>query len=158
MMYENIGTGVINDEDLPWTPLTPFSDIVFTKLIKADPVRGETVTLLKAPLHATLPKHHHSGTVIVYTITGAWKYKEHDWIAKPGSVVYETAASSHMPEGVAGYGDEILTLNVTVGDLLYFDENDTIVAMENWRSAVDRYLAFCEANGITAKDVTSFTP
>ena len=39
---------------------------------------------------------------MVYTIEGKWKYKEHDWIAGPGSVVYETAASTHTLEVVDG--------------------------------------------------------
>ncbi len=157
MLYEQVDTGVINDEDLPWTPFTPFSDEVMIKLIKADPVRGETVTFLKAPVNMTLPKHHHGGTVIVYTIKGAWRYKEHDWVATPGSVVYETAGTSHTPTGVEGYGDEILTFNITLGDLLYFGEDGGIAAIENWRSAVERYLVYCQQHGIEAKDVTSFT-
>lgn len=156
MNYEEVGTGVVNDEDLPWTPFTPFSDIVEIKLIKADPVRGETITMLRAPVDMTLPKHHHTGTVIVYTVKGAWKYKEHDWIARPGSIVFETAATSHAPEGVPGYGDEVVTVNITVGDLLYFDDKGAVVAIENWRTAVERYRAYCRANGVEERDVTAF--
>lgn len=157
MLYENVDTGVISENDLPWMPFLPYSEEVSIKLIKADPVRGETVTFLKAPVNMTLPKHHHSGTVIVYTIKGAWRYLEHDWVATPGSVVYETAATSHTPAGVAGYGDEIITLNITVGDLLYLDDKGAVVAIENWKSAVERYVAHCTAEGIEIKDVTSFS-
>jgi len=156
MHYENIDTAAINDEDLPWIPFTPYSNDVFLKYIKCDPVRGETITLLKVPAGASLPKHHHSGTVIVYTIKGAWKYIEHDWISKAGGVVFETAGTSHTPIALTDYGDEIITLNITQGDLLYFDENDTVCAIENWKTGVERYLAFCQANGIEAKDITSF--
>lgn len=81
MLYESIDTAVINDDDLPWVPFIPYDDNVFVKYIKCDPVRGETITLLKAPAGTKLLKHHHSGTVIVYTIKGGWKYLEHDWIA-----------------------------------------------------------------------------
>lgn len=157
MIFENIDTGVINDEDLPWTPFAPFSDVVHVKLVKADPVRGETVTFMKAPAGAVLAKHHHAGTVLVYTIKGAWKYKEYDWVARPGSVVYETAATSHTPEFVAGHGDEVITLNITVGDLIYFDDNGQYLCMENWRSAVQRYLDYCGDREIQPKDVTAFT-
>ncbi len=156
MNFENIDTGVIADGDLPWTPFAPYSDVVEVKLIKADPVRGETITFLKAPLNTTLPKHHHGGTVIVYTVSGAWKYIEHDWIATPGSVVYETAGTSHTPITLPGHGDEIITLNITMGDLLYSDDAGNIVAIENWRSAVKRYLDYCAANGLEPRDVTSF--
>ena len=157
MLYEHVDTGVIHDEDLPWTPFAPYNHDVMVKLIKADPVRGETVTFLKSPANIVLPKHHHSGTVIVYTIKGAWKYQEHDWVATPGSVVYETAASTHTAVGLPDHGDEIITLNITVGDLLYLDEKGAVCAIENWKTAVQRYLAFCTEHGIEAKDVTSFT-
>jgi hypothetical protein len=105
-----------------------------------------------------LPKHHHTGTVMVYTIEGKWKYKEHDWIAGPGSVVYETAASTHTPEVVStGSGDGyVVTLVQVTGDLLFLDGNDNIVALENWKSGLQRYLAYCEQHGIKPKDLTAF--
>lgn len=156
MQFENIDTGVIFDEELPWTPFAPYSDEVFIKLLKADPVRGETITLLKAPAGMTLPRHHHSGTVIVYTIKGAWKYREHDWTATPGSVVFETAGTSHQPDAVGSHGDEVITLNITMGDLIYFDDEGRVAAIENWKSMVQRYLDYCTANGIEPCDVTSF--
>ncbi|MBK5356105.1 2,4'-dihydroxyacetophenone dioxygenase family protein [Pseudomonas sp. TH41] len=157
MLYESIDTAAINDEDLPWVPFAPYSDEVFIKYIKCDPVRGETITLLKAPAGTTLPRHYHTGTVIVYTVKGGWKYLEHDWISKPGGLVFETAGTSHTPIALEEYGDEIITLNITQGDLLYYDENDNICAIENWKSSVERYRAFCEANDIEAKDITSFS-
>ncbi|MFI8748211.1 2,4'-dihydroxyacetophenone dioxygenase family protein [Pseudomonas sp. NPDC077186] len=157
MLYESIDTAAINAEDLPWVPFAPYSDEVLVKYIKCDPVRGETITLLKSPAGVTMPKHHHSGTVIVYTIKGAWKYLEHDWISKEGGVVFETAGTSHTPVALAEYGDEIITLNIVQGDLLYFDENDNLCAIENWKSGVERYLAYCKASGIEAKDITSFS-
>lgn len=157
MLYESIDTAAINDEDLPWVPFAPYSDEVFIKYIKCDPVRGETITLLKAPAGTTLPRHYHTGTVIVYTIKGGWKYLEHDWISKPGGVVFETAGTSHTPLALGEFGDEIVTLNITQGDLLYYDGNDNICAIENWKSGVQRYRAFCEAQGIEARDITSFS-
>ena len=157
MNFEMVDTGVLLDADYPWMPFAPYSEEVMVKLLKADPVRGETITLLKSPVGTRLPKHHHSGTVIVYTVKGAWRYLEHDWIATPGSVVFETAGTAHTPVAVEGHGDEVVTFQITVGELMFLDENDQIVAVEGWRSAVQRYLNFCTANGLSPKDVTSFT-
>ncbi len=156
MNFESIGTGLIEAEKLPWVPFAPYDENVLIKLLKADPVRGETITLLRAPLGTTMAKHLHTGTVIVYTVKGAWRYIEHDWIAKPGSVVFETASTSHTPQMVEGFGEETITLNITVGDLIYVDEAGTILAMENWRTMTQRYLDYCEAQNIEPKDVTSF--
>lgn len=156
MNFETINTGIIHDTDLPWTPFAPYSEDVSVKLIKADPVRGETVTLLRAPMGTVLPTHHHGGTVIVYTVSGAWRYAEHDWIATPGSIVYETAGSRHTPITVEGHGDETVTLNITSGDLIYFDGEGRMAAIENWRTAVQRYLDYCTQHGIEPRDVTHF--
>ena len=42
------------------------------------------------------------------------------------------------------------------GDLLFLDENDNIIASENWKTGLHRYLAYCEQHGIEPKDLTSF--
>jgi len=154
MMYEKINTNYVDAESYPWMPFAPYTDKAFLKLLKVEPISGTFVTLLKAPGDLVLPKHHHCGTVMVYTVKGKWKYLEHDWTAVAGSFVYETAATSHTPVG-AGAG-EIITLNIQVGDSLYLDDKDAVVAIENWKTALDRYLNFCTAKGLTPVDVSNF--
>ena len=154
MHYENIDTALIDAEALPWHPFLPYADNVFIKVLKVDPVRGEWITLLKAPADVALPKHHHSGTVMVYTISGEWRYLEHDWVAGPGSFVFETAASQHTPVGVGK--DEIVTLNIVVGDWSLLGPDNQVLAIENWKSVVKRYLDYCERTDTQPVDVTSF--
>lgn len=157
MLYEHVDTAVIDGDSLPWVPLTPYSDEILLKYFKLDPIRGEWIVMMKAPMSAQLPKHHHTGTVMVYTIEGKWKYKEHDWVAGPGSIVYETAASTHtfevVAEGESGY---VTTLVTVTGDLLFLDDKGNIVALENWKTSLQRYLAYCEKHGIKPKDLTAF--
>jgi quercetin dioxygenase-like cupin family protein len=155
MLYEQIHTSVIDDASLPWVPFAPYAEDVFLKYFKLDPIRGEVIVLMKAPAGKQLPKHHHSGTVIAYTIEGRWKYAEHDWIATPGSIVFETAASSHTPQAIGTEG-EIVVLNIVVGDLVFMDENDRVLAIENWKTGLQRYLAYCEGAGIEPRDLTAF--
>ena len=112
---------------------------------------------MKVPLGVQLPKHHHSGTVMVYTIEGKWKYEEHDWVAGPGSIVFETAASAHTFEVVeAGESGYVTTLVQVNGDLLFLDDKGNIIALENWKTSLNRYLAYCEQHGIEPKDLTAF--
>ncbi|MFC5569035.1 2,4'-dihydroxyacetophenone dioxygenase family protein [Lysobacter yangpyeongensis] len=155
MYHEHVQTAVIDDESLPWVPFAPYTNDVQLKYFKLDPIRGEMIVLMKAPAGMELPRHHHSGTVIVYTIEGRWKYKEHDWIAGPGSVVFETAASSHTPEAVGSEG-HVVVLNIVVGDLIFLDANGQVMAIENWKTGLQRYLAYCEQAGITPRDLTAF--
>ena len=154
MYYEKIDTALIDAEALPWHPFLPYADDVMVKLLKVNPVSGEWVTLLKAPAHLRLPRHHHSGTVMVYTLSGQWRYLEHDWVATAGSFVYETAGTRHTPVGVGS--DEVITLNIVQGDWNLVTEDDQVLAIENWKSVMKRYLDHCEAHGIAPVDVSSF--
>lgn len=154
MNFENIDTGIIDLDSLPWVPFTPYSPEVLLKYVKFNPVTGEMLVFLKAPGDMEMPRHHHSGTVIAYTLSGEWKYKEHDWVAKPSTVVYETASSVHTPQAM-GAG-EVLVFNVIVGDLVYLDADDKVIAIENWKTGMQRYLAYCEENGIEPQDLTAF--
>ena len=157
MLYTQIDTAVTHGESLPWVPFTPYADNVLLKYFKLDPIRGDWIVLMKSPINMQLPKHHHTGTVIVYTLEGKWKYKEHDWVAGPGSVVYETAASTHTPEVVSTEGkDYVLSFVIVSGDLIFLDENDKVMAIENWKTGMQRYLDYCETNGIEAQDLSAF--
>ncbi len=156
MLFESINTGCLDGNDTPWMPFAPYSNDVMIKYFKIDPVRGETITLLKAPAGMEMPRHHHTGTVIVYTVQGSWRYKEHDWIAHAGSVVYETASTRHTPVAAYAEGPEIITFNIVAGELLYLDDKDNIIAVENWKTSMDRYLDYCKANDIKPKDLSTF--
>ena len=154
MLHHNVATSHVDAESLPWIPFTPYSDEVLLKYHKVDPVRGEVVSGFFMPAGADLGPHYHTGTVVVYTIRGSWRYLEHDWVAKPGDIVYETAASLHKPVVVGD--DDVETITITTGELLFLDDAGTIIARENVKTTLERYAAYCEANGLEIQDLTSF--
>lgn len=141
----------IQTEKLPWIPY--FGDAEF-KLLKANPVTGQTITLLKVPAGMQLPAHFHPGTVIVYTVQGTWRYMENDWVSKAGDVVFEPAGSKHTPEGIGT--EDVITFNIVEGTLDYLGENGEIIARDNWESFLKKYYDHCAAVGIEAVDVTKF--
>jgi quercetin dioxygenase-like cupin family protein len=149
-----VGAAVTDVEALPWIPFLPYSDQLQLKIIRLNPVNGEWVSLLRVPAGMEMPRHYHSGTVHVYTLSGSWGYKEHDWIAGPGSFVFETAASAHTP--VAEPGEDVVTLNIVMGDWNIVDEHDAVLAVENWKSMLKRYDDYCAATGTPPIDITSF--
>ena len=157
MLYEQVDTAVIDGESLPWVPFTPFAENVLLKYFKLDPIRGEWIVLMKAPLDMQLPRHHHTGTVMVYTIEGQWKYKEHDWVAGPGSIVYETAASTHTLEVVAE-GEERPCGHAGPGDRrsLVPRRQRQHRRARKLEDLAQRYLAYCEQHGLKPKDLTAF--
>lgn len=154
MFFESIDTSLVDTDSMPWIPFVPYTDEVHIKVLKVDPIRGEWITLLRMPASTQLPMHHHSGCVHVYTIAGSWKYIEHDWVATPGSFVFETAGSRHTPVGVGD--DEVMTLNIVQGDWNLMSPEGHVLAIENWKTQIDRYVNYCRANGIEPRDVSAF--
>ncbi len=69
---EAVGAAVTDVEALPWIPFLPYSEELKLKIIRLNPVNGEWISLLRVPAGMEMPKHYHSGTVHVYTISGSW--------------------------------------------------------------------------------------
>jgi quercetin dioxygenase-like cupin family protein len=151
---KEIVTANVKGDSVPWVPFTPYSEEVELKYFKIDPIHGEIVVAMRFPPGLRLPTHYHTGTVIGHTMKGAWRYLEHDWVSEAGDTVYETAASSHTPESVGDEPAEVFF--VIIGELLFLDEAGEIVARENWQTSIERYEAYCKANGTEPVDLTSF--
>lgn len=150
-----IVTANVKGDSMPWVPFTPYSDEVFLKYFKIDPIHGEIVVSMKFPPGLQLPTHYHTGTVIGHTMRGAWRYLEHDWVSEAGDTVYETAASSHTPLSVGEEDAEVFF--VIVGELLFLDRpGGEIIARENWKTSIERYENYCRENGLQIEDLTSF--
>ena len=141
--------------DLPWTPFTPYSETVTLKLLKVDPVTGQTVTMLRVPAGEGLGVHNHYGTVIVYTIRGKWRYAEHDWVSKAGDLVYETAGSRHT--FLAERGEDVEALVILEGALEFIDPEGRGIGLENWRTFLARYYNYCKAKGLPTRDISRFS-
>jgi 2,4'-dihydroxyacetophenone dioxygenase len=154
MTFDKIDTRFIADDDRPWVPFLPYSDLVWVKLYRVDPVRGEVISVLRAPPGVELPRCRQTGTATIYTVQGRWKYLEHDWVAGPGSVVIETATSRLTPHALADGTDDIILFMVTSGETLLLDDEGRVVGTESWRTAVERYVGYCLDNDLEPKDLT----
>ncbi len=142
----------VDTRSLPWFP---YADGVQMQMVKANPVTGEFIVMLKARPQSSLGIHCHHGTVIAYNLQGYWRYLEHDWVAGPGSVIYEPAGSVHT--FVAEPGDEDVVIFIIVNGVLEFrDEHGEIIFIETWQTMRQKYLAYCHEQGIEPVDVTQF--
>jgi hypothetical protein len=71
---------------------------------------------------AKLGVHYHVGTVRGYTMRGHWRYLEHDWVAKPGTFIYEPAGESHTLVIADDSPEPAVILFVVEGGLIYLDK------------------------------------
>jgi quercetin dioxygenase-like cupin family protein len=142
------------DASLPWLPIEPYSGLVAVKLIAVNPAGGEVVLLVRAPPGIELPAHRSTGPLTIYTQQGRWQYREHDWVAGPGSVVVEPVGTRHTPQIVADGTDDAVLFVVASGELQLLDIDDRVIAVENWRTATEHYMNYCMANELVPRDLT----
>ncbi len=136
---------------LPEVPFMPYSEHVKIKLLRVDRASGQIAIILKGPPGAQIGRHKHYGSVTLYTIRGAWRYLEHDWVARAGDFVFETASSSHT---FVTEGDETIEVFAVVeGVLEFLDDDGNTIGLEDWQSMYRRYLDYCSEQAIDPIEV-----
>ena len=145
----------LDTSDLPEVPFIPYSEHVTIKLLRIDRASGQIAVILKGPPGARIGRHKHYGSVILYTISGAWRYLEHDWVARQGDFIFETASSSHT---FVTEGEEMVEVFAIVEGALEFQDDDgNPIAIEDWQSMHQRYLDYCSEHGIEPTEVTELS-
>jgi len=89
---------------------------------KPNVTSGRFSVVLKALPGAKLGIHYHVGTVRGYTMRGHWRYLEHDWIAKPGTFIYEPAGEAHTLVATDDSPEPVLVFFAVEGGLIYFNQ------------------------------------
>ena len=89
--------------------------------------------------------HRHTGTVMVYTLSGRWKYDQHDWVVEAGDFVFEPAESTHSFTNLSD-DDNGMALVILTGELHFLDKDGMIGRIETWRTALTRYRDYCRDN------------
>ena len=95
-------------------------------------------------------KHRHTGPVWGYTVAGAWKYKEYDYVNRGGSFLYEPAGSVHTLQCIE---DDTRVWFHMYGVNLNLDADGNVESVTDGASALAGYYALCEAAGIPRPNV-----
>jgi quercetin dioxygenase-like cupin family protein len=98
-----------------WVPQS--ADVAFRPLL-FNVTAGQYVNLLRVRRAGVLSRHRHSGAVHAVCLRGHWHYLEHDWVAHPGSFVFEPPGETHtlvVPDDVP----EMITLFHVTGGYTY---------------------------------------
>jgi len=143
----NIITEVVTDsapDDPCWVPLGP--GVAFRPLM-FDVTQGGWSTLLRVAPGCKLARHYHTAPVHGYTIRSSWRYPEHDWVAKPGTYIFEPPGEAHtlvVDEGE----EEMVTFFVTRGSLIYTDEDGNQTGYEDVFTRLKQAREHFEATGL----------
>lgn len=131
----------------------PFVDIGDGSLLKVLHVRvGEGLWIIENIFQAgyEVQKHKHTGPVFGYTTSGAWKYKEYDYVNRAGSFLYEPAGSEHTLQCIE---DNTRVWFQMYGANLNLGESDEIDMVVDGTLTLNYYYAICEQQGLPRPNV-----
>jgi 2,4'-dihydroxyacetophenone dioxygenase len=139
----------IHSDEIPWVPQ---GEGVWFKPLRFDLVNGRWINLLKVVREGKVNRHRHSGgQVLGFVIQGSWRYLEREWVARPGTFIYEPPGDIHTL--VVDGAEEMLTLFMLEGVIQYLDDDDNVVYQDDVFTKMERYLNHCRAEGIEPLDL-----
>ena len=94
--------------------------------------------------------HRHSGPVWGYTVSGAWKYKEYDYVNRAGSFLYEPAGSIHTLQCIE---DNTQVWFHMYGVNMNLDANGNVESVTDGAGSLAAYYSLCEAQGLPRPNV-----
>lgn len=137
----------IDAESLPWVPFTEGGDF---RPLRFDLVTGGWVEITRMQPGAGVSRHRHVGSVLGYCLEGSWRYLERDWVARPGTLIFEPPGDVHTletgPEGMT-------TLFVINGSIQYLDDDDRLVGEDTVHSILMTYIEHCRHTGTEVLDL-----
>lgn len=128
-------------EDLPFVEIGDGNKL---KVIQVKPEEGLWIVENIFQAGYEVQRHRHTGPVYAYTTTGAWKYKEYDYVNRAGSFLYEPAGSVHTLQCIEA--DTRVWFQM-YGVNLNLDAAGAVESVYDGAGALAVYRALCEAEG-----------
>ncbi len=147
-LAEAIPTAVhVGADELPWADIGGGSRL---KVLQVKEKEGLWIVQNRFQAGYEVQTHRHTGPVWGYTVSGAWKYKEYDYVNRAGSFLYEPAGSVHTLQCIE---DETLVWFHMYGANLNLDADGNVESVIDGASALAAYYALCEAQGLPRPNV-----
>ena len=135
----------LNTDDLPWAV---WDEGVEAKMLRVSRETGTWVIINRFAPGKRIPTHHHDGAVHAYTLKGRWHYLEYDFVASPGSFVFEQAGSTHTLEAMPDSEEPVEVFFVIEGGLILYDDDGNYFGYTDAQMALDMYYGALDAAGI----------
>jgi len=131
----------------------PFVDIGDGSKLKVLQVRtGEGLWIIENIFQAgyQVETHRHTGPVYGYTTSGAWKYREYDYVNRAGSFLYEPAGSEHTLQCIE---DNTRVWFQMYGANINLDAQGNITSVVDGALTLAFYYAMCDEQGLPRPNV-----
>ncbi|HKJ16781.1 MAG TPA: 2,4'-dihydroxyacetophenone dioxygenase family protein [Xanthomonadales bacterium] len=135
----------------------PYAEGVWFQPCQFNVTTGGFSVLLKGLPGAQIGVHYHVGTVRGFTIQGHWRYLEHDWVAGPGTFIYEPAGEAHTLVINEDSPEPALIFFVIEGALVYLDKpvDGSLAAYEDGFSVLEYCREYYREAGLDVEELNA---
>jgi 2,4'-dihydroxyacetophenone dioxygenase len=133
--------------DLPFVEIGDGNKL---KVIQVDVAEGLWIVENIFQAGYAVQTHRHTGPVYGYTTSGAWKYREYEYVNRAGSFLFEPAGSVHTLECIENDTQvwfQMYGVNINLA------ADGTIESVFDGPGTLEVYYALCEAEGLPRPDV-----
>ena len=120
------------------------------KVIQIDAAEGLWIVENIFQTNYEVQTHRHTGPVYAYTVSGAWKYREYDYVNRAGSFLFEPAGSVHT---LTVLEDDTHVWFQMYGVNLNLDADGNIESVFDGPGTLEAYYALAEAEGFPRPNV-----
>lgn len=135
----------VGDDECPFVDM---GDGVELKVVQVDIEAGLWIIRNRFAPGVSVQKHRHTGQVYGYTLRGAWKYAEYDYVNRAGSFLYEPAGSVHTLTVLDDNTEPTDVWFQMYGCNLNLDADGNVESVVDGALVLQAYLAMCEAQGL----------
>jgi quercetin dioxygenase-like cupin family protein len=90
-----VPTSSVVVDDLPWVVYESEYGRTESKLLRVSLAENSYTIMIRWSAGSRVPTHRHFGSVHAWTLAGQWRYTEYDWVARPGTYVFEPPGTVH---------------------------------------------------------------
>lgn len=132
-----------DESEAVWIPYEPGTA---NRFLMFDLSRNSTAVILRCEPNSGIDRHYHIGPVAGYCLRGSWKYTEYDWIARPGTFVYERPGEAHTLQVL---GDETMySFFHVMGPHITLDKDGRQIGYVDTFRALQYCRQYYEENGL----------
>jgi 2,4'-dihydroxyacetophenone dioxygenase len=132
----------LGENDLPFIDIGDGSKL---KVLQVDAGAGLWIIENIFQAGYEVETHRHTGPVYGYTTSGAWKYREYDYVNRAGSFLYEPAGSVHTLQCIE---DDTRVWFQMYGANINLDAQGQVTSVVDGPLTLAFYLAMCEEQGL----------
>ena len=132
-----------SESESPWVP---FGETAALRHLAFDPRHNIFSNILWIKANGVVGTHKHRGTVVMMCLEGSARYLEYEWVAGPGSFIFEPPGVAHTlvtdhPEGVKLFG-------WMQGPIEFYDDQGGFVESLDVWWYINHYETYCREHGL----------